>query len=106
MGMQGLQRLEVWKRAKDFALRIYRGGLPFLTRNHQPKVTRLIECSMAIAPIVNAANKVRMSLVMKMLSTKHLNSTTLNLQKKTDIYFIHRSLFTFLCSLSFIGATP
>ena len=30
MSMEGLQRLEVWKRAKDFALRIYRDVLPLL----------------------------------------------------------------------------
>ncbi|HVM72675.1 MAG TPA: four helix bundle protein [Anaerolineales bacterium] len=30
MSMQGLQKLEVWKRAKDFALRIYRDALPLL----------------------------------------------------------------------------
>jgi len=30
MSMAGLQRLEVWKRAKDFALRIYREVLPLL----------------------------------------------------------------------------
>ena len=30
MSMQGLQRLEVWKRAKDFALRIYQDVLPLL----------------------------------------------------------------------------
>ena len=30
MSMQGLQRLEVWKRAKDFALRIYLEVLPLL----------------------------------------------------------------------------
>jgi four helix bundle protein len=28
MSVQGLQRLEVWKRAKDFALRIYKEVLP------------------------------------------------------------------------------
>jgi four helix bundle protein len=30
MSIQGLQRLEVWKRAKDFALRVYRDVLPLL----------------------------------------------------------------------------
>jgi four helix bundle protein len=30
MSVEGLQRLEVWKRAKDFALRIYREVLPLL----------------------------------------------------------------------------
>jgi four helix bundle protein len=30
MSIQGLQRLEVWMRAKDFALRIYRDVLPLL----------------------------------------------------------------------------
>jgi four helix bundle protein len=30
MSVQGLQRLEVWKRAKDFALGIYRDVLPLL----------------------------------------------------------------------------
>jgi four helix bundle protein len=30
MSIQGLQRLEVWRRAKDFALRIYRDVLPLL----------------------------------------------------------------------------
>ena len=30
MSVEGLQRLEVWKRAKDFALRIYRDVLPLL----------------------------------------------------------------------------
>lgn len=30
MSVQGLQRLQVWKRAKDFALRIYRDMLPLL----------------------------------------------------------------------------
>ena len=30
MSVQGLQRLEVWKRAKDFALRIYGEVLPLL----------------------------------------------------------------------------
>jgi four helix bundle protein len=30
MSVQGLTRLEVWKRAKDFALRIYRDVLPLL----------------------------------------------------------------------------
>jgi four helix bundle protein len=30
MSVQGLQRLEVWRRAKDFALRIYRDVLPLL----------------------------------------------------------------------------
>jgi len=30
MSVQGLKRLEVWKRAKDFALRIYREVLPKL----------------------------------------------------------------------------
>ena len=30
MSVQGLQRLEVWRRAKDFALQIYREVLPLL----------------------------------------------------------------------------
>jgi four helix bundle protein len=30
MSIQGLQRLEVWRRAKDFALRIYRDVIPLL----------------------------------------------------------------------------
>jgi len=30
MSIQGLQRLEVWRRSKDFALRIYREVLPLL----------------------------------------------------------------------------
>jgi four helix bundle protein len=30
MSMQGLQKLDVWKRAKDFALRIYHDVLPLL----------------------------------------------------------------------------
>jgi len=30
MSIQGLQRLEVWRRSKDFALRIYREILPLL----------------------------------------------------------------------------
>ena len=30
MSVEGLQRLEVWKRAKDFALRIYHDVLPLL----------------------------------------------------------------------------
>jgi four helix bundle protein len=30
MSMQGLQKLDVWRRAKDFALRIYRDVLPLL----------------------------------------------------------------------------
>ena len=30
MSVQGLQKLDVWKRAKDFALRIYRDVLPLL----------------------------------------------------------------------------
>jgi four helix bundle protein len=30
MSLQGLQRLEVWQRAKDFALHVYRGVLPLL----------------------------------------------------------------------------
>ena len=30
MSIQGLQRLEVWKRAKDFAVRIYQDVLPLL----------------------------------------------------------------------------
>lgn len=30
MSVQGLQRLEVWRRAKDFALRIYSDALPLL----------------------------------------------------------------------------
>jgi four helix bundle protein len=29
MSIEGLQRLKVWKRAKDFALRVYRDLLPF-----------------------------------------------------------------------------
>ncbi len=30
MSIQGLQRLEAWRRSKDFALRIYRDVLPLL----------------------------------------------------------------------------
>ena len=30
MSIQGLQKLEVWRRTKDFALKIYREGLPLL----------------------------------------------------------------------------
>ena len=35
MGVEGLQRLEVWKRAKDFALRIYREVLPLLPQEEK-----------------------------------------------------------------------
>ncbi|MDX9990624.1 MAG: four helix bundle protein [Anaerolineales bacterium] len=30
MSVQGLQRLEVWRRAKDFAIKVYRDALPLL----------------------------------------------------------------------------
>jgi four helix bundle protein len=35
MSIEGLQRLEVWKRAKDFALRIYREVLPLLPQEEK-----------------------------------------------------------------------
>jgi four helix bundle protein len=35
MSVEGLQRLEVWKRAKDFALRIYREVLPLLPQEEK-----------------------------------------------------------------------
>jgi four helix bundle protein len=35
MGVQGLQRLEVWRRAKDFALRIYRDVLHLLPQEEK-----------------------------------------------------------------------
>ena len=35
MSVEGLQRLEVWKRAKDFALRIYRDVLPVLPQEEK-----------------------------------------------------------------------
>ena len=35
MSIQGLQKLEVWKRAKDFALRIYQDVLPLLPQEEK-----------------------------------------------------------------------
>jgi four helix bundle protein len=35
MSVEGLQRLEVWRRAKDFALRIYREVLPLLPQDEK-----------------------------------------------------------------------
>jgi four helix bundle protein len=35
MSIQGLQRLDVWRRAKDFALRLYRDVLPLLPQEEK-----------------------------------------------------------------------
>ncbi len=45
MSIQGLTRLEVWRRAKDFALRIYRDVLPLLPPEEKWNLTSQIRRS-------------------------------------------------------------
>jgi four helix bundle protein len=45
MSIQGLQRLEVWRRAKDFALRIYRDVLPLIPSEEKWNLNSQFRCS-------------------------------------------------------------
>lgn len=45
MSVQGLSKLEVWKRAKDFALKIYREALPLLPPEEKYGLTQQLRRS-------------------------------------------------------------
>jgi len=50
VSVQGLTRLEVWKRAKDFALRIYRDVLPLLPSEEKRNLSSQIRRSSLSIP--------------------------------------------------------
>src|SRR3972149_850985 len=50
MSVQGLKRLEVWKRAKDFALTIYREVLPILPSEEKWALNQQIRRSSTSIP--------------------------------------------------------